>query len=43
MIEIKQAKRMEGFCLSRPELKYAGGSVISPDERGNIKYRGVLK
>jgi hypothetical protein len=40
---IKAPKRLEGYCLNRPDLQYAGASSIQPDNRGNIKYRGVLK
>lgn len=34
---------MEGYVLDRPVLQYAGGSKITPDNRGNIKFRGILK
>lgn len=41
-IKIKNVKRLEGYCLPRPELTFQG-SKITPDNRGNIKHRGVLK
>lgn len=34
---------MDGFCLNKPDLLYSGGTKIQPDNRGNIKHRGVLK
>lgn len=34
---------MDGYCLPRPDLIYSGGTRIQPDNRGNIKHRGVLK
>jgi hypothetical protein len=43
MIQIKGNRRMDGFCLNRPDLLYSGGTKIQPDNRGNIKHRGVLK
>lgn len=33
---------MDGYCLQRPNLIYSGAK-IQPDNRGNIKHRGVLK
>lgn len=42
LIEIKAPKRLEGYCLRRPDLLYTGAN-IQPDNRGNIKNRGVLK
>lgn len=43
MIKIKNAKRLEGYTLNRPDLLYSGATKIQPDNRGNIKHRGVLK
>lgn len=43
MIQIKGARRLEGYVLEKPDLLYAGGGKTVPDNRGNIKYRGVLK
>lgn len=33
---------MDGYCLNKPELKYQGATKTQPDNRGNIKFRGVL-
>ena len=43
LIEIKNQKRLEGYCLPKPELYYSQGSKVLPDGKGNIKHRGVLK
>lgn len=43
LIEIKNEKRLEGYCLPKPELYYAHGSRVQPDPKGNIKHRGILK
>lgn len=42
LIEIKAPKRLEGYCLQKPDLVYTGAR-IQPDNKGNIKHRGVLK
>lgn len=42
LLQIKNAKRLDGYCLPSPNLKYSGAS-IQPDRGGNIKHRGVLK
>lgn len=43
LIEIKNQKRLEGYCLPKPELYYSHGSKVQPDAKGNIKHRGILK
>ncbi len=42
LIQIKNPKRLEGYILPRPNLTYSSAN-ITPDNRGNIKHRGVLK
>lgn len=42
LIQIKQAKRFEGYLLNPPDLLYSD-ATIHPDNRGNIKHRGTLK
>lgn len=43
LIQIKGARRLDGYVLEKPDLLYAGGGKTVPDNRGNIKFRGVLK
>lgn len=33
---------MEGYCLQKPDLIYQGATKVIPDNRGNVKSRGVL-
>jgi len=42
LINIKNPKRLEGYCLPKPDLIYSGATG-KPDNGGNIKHRGVLK
>lgn len=43
LIEIKNPKRLDGYCLPKPYIYYSGNTIIEPDNRGNIKNRGVLR
>jgi len=43
IIQIKNIRKMDGYCLLKPDLIYSGGTKVQPDNRGNIKHRGVLK
>ncbi len=42
LIQVKNNKRFEGVCLNRPDLLFTGAK-IQPDNKGNIRNRGVLK
>ena len=42
LLEIKTNITMDGYCIRKPELEYAGAK-IKPDEKGSIRHRGVLK
>lgn len=43
LIEIKNEKRMPGYCLPRTDLLYSNGTRVQPDQKGAIKHRGPLK
>lgn len=43
LIEVKNPKRLDGYCLPKPYIYYSGQTIIEPDNRGNIKHRGVLR
>lgn len=42
LFEIKNAIRMDGYCLDRPNLEYTG-QTIQADNKGAVRHRGVLK
>jgi uncharacterized protein (DUF2126 family) len=42
ILQVKAPKRLEGYCLPKPNLQYST-VIVQPDAKGIITYQGPLK